>query len=114
MIRPRTRSWKTRKQLTKEEFGIWRSTLDIRIECVPGCTGCDPLLKAVGAEEGSIDESGFPEIIGRMGDQQVEIKDSTCTVTQHAVPPEMALYELTPWEYESKNLQLFQLVTTTS
>ena len=40
---------------------------DIRIECIPGCSGCGPLLKAIRAEESPLDEDASQDVLTAMG-----------------------------------------------
>ena len=70
----------------------------------------NPSLQAVRANGAPIGEQEVADIIARMGVSQVEMKDHFGVVTQPAISPLMAPYELAAWEYESQSLQVYLLI----
>ena len=59
---------------TKEESGARRIAVDVRIECVPGCSGCGPLLKAIRSEDTPNDEDSFNDRLATMAVDKPEVK----------------------------------------
>ena len=43
----------------KEELTPWRNSFEFRIQCLRGCMGCGPLLKAIRGKVKAIDRDGF-------------------------------------------------------
>ena len=78
---------------SKEEFNAWRLAAELRIEVLPGCQNCGPLLKEIRASPTEIDDLTFNEIVIKL--------------TQES---KMSASDLTHWEYESRSMQLFLLL----
>ena len=94
--------------VSKEEFAAWRSGVEIRIECLRGCSTGQPLPKAVRNEKAPIDID-VSEGIKR----DLEL---SYAADPHADPPhpgkaaQMSSFDLAKWEFQSKALLIFLLL----
>ena len=78
---------------SKEHFNAWKLAVELRIECLPGCQNCGPLLKAIRQQTEPISDPVFQGLFSKMTEDGL-----------------MSPSDLTHWEYNSRALQLFLLL----
>ena len=78
---------------SKEQFNAWKLALELRIECLPGCQNCGPILKEVRKQTETILDNVFQMILSKMTEDDLTVQS-----------------DLTHWEYTSRSLQLFLLL----